>query len=366
MAESIWYYLEGRKQRGPISWEELSRRAATGAVEGDTLVWSPSMSEWTEAAKIEGLVVAGAPMAPPPLPEETESFLDRSRILLGAAAERVRRLSGSASQPEAMPHVRWVDGLLEALSRGISAERLDRLDRAAAALGHGAYLLAAALATAAWVVAAVSAQEWRWLLYAMLIPLAAVICHYAAVRFLEAGAHLIAKTPSRLASRAFLRCFGLLAFLGSAVALGGAVVRLVEGGGLVVPVMGVLAAAVLAYAGGVALSPESLHLEVGADAEAGEEAVGVLTFLLKLPLRLLPLLFGAGAVGGAVVAVVMIRQAYQVPFLSALAQQSRLVLAVGLLPFGIYVLFLAYYLFLAVLRAILAIPGRVEGKRPAR
>lgn len=57
-----WYYAEGNAQRGPVSFEELQQRVATGALRAQDLVWCASMGDqWCEAGRVPGLFGPPAP-----------------------------------------------------------------------------------------------------------------------------------------------------------------------------------------------------------------------------------------------------------------------------------------------------------------
>lgn len=63
-----WFYAVGGQQAGPVSWVELRRLAEQNKLTASDLVWNESLTEWTEAGKVEGLVPKPAVRMPPPLP----------------------------------------------------------------------------------------------------------------------------------------------------------------------------------------------------------------------------------------------------------------------------------------------------------
>lgn len=350
MADDVWYYLENRQQRGPVSFAELQGLVTSGAVRPGDLVWSPTMSEWTAASTVPGLVpteVASA-AGPPPPPGPGATFAERGRKVFEGAAQRADRL----------PHVLLVDRLLGGLQRAVSEDRLDRIDGVAKTVGHWAYLVAAVILAVSWIVMAINQEQPELVLYALAVLAIGAVAHYVAVRFLEAGRDLIAKTPSRLVSKAFLQCFALLAFLAALVSFVLSLAELVDGSFL--PFFLLLAAAAIeAYAGWAALSPAALNVTVGGETGAGEEAVGVFSFLLKLLLRLVPFSFGVLAVAGAVTAIWWLVQTFRdFAFLDPALGVSQSVLGVALIPFFAYLLFLLYYLVLAVIQALLSLAPR--------
>ena len=63
MADRQWYTGRDGKQEGPFSDERIRELIASGAVRGDTLVWSEGMANWARAADVPGLMPA-ASLAP--------------------------------------------------------------------------------------------------------------------------------------------------------------------------------------------------------------------------------------------------------------------------------------------------------------
>lgn len=353
MADDVWYYLENRQQRGPVSFAELQGLVESGVIRPGDLVWSPDMSEWAAASTVPGLVPPGAASTspaggPPPPPGPSATLAERSRKIFAGATERADRL----------PHVLLVDRLLGGLQRAVSEDRLDRADGVAKTVGHWAYLVATVLLAILWIVLAIKQEQPEMVLYALAVLAVGTVAHYIAVRFLAAGRDLIAKTPSRLVSKAFLQCFALLAFLAALVSLVFSLDALFDSA-VRAFLLWLAAAAIYAYAGWAALSPVALNVTVGGEAGAGEEAVGVFSFLLKLLLRLVPFSFGVLALAGSMVALWWLVQAFRdFPYFEPVLGVTQAVLGVALLPFFAYLLFLLYYLALAVIQALLSLAPR--------
>lgn len=67
MSENWFYALDGQ-QTGPVSWVELRRLAEQSKLKATDLVWNESLTEWTEAGKVDGLIPKPTVRMPPPLP----------------------------------------------------------------------------------------------------------------------------------------------------------------------------------------------------------------------------------------------------------------------------------------------------------
>jgi len=62
-----WHYVRNGEAAGPVPGEELRRLVADGQVRRETLIWSPGLANWVDAASYADLF-EGLEPAPPPLP----------------------------------------------------------------------------------------------------------------------------------------------------------------------------------------------------------------------------------------------------------------------------------------------------------
>jgi hypothetical protein len=227
-------------------------------------------------------------------------------------------------------------------------------------------------------------------LWAVLFGFAAVAVlmalQYAARRIAGVLDRLDRATVSPMPSPVFLDCCALVSFVGSLLALVGWTLLAVatrDFGWIFPAVIGFI---LLEYLAVVALNPESLHLTVTADATAGEEAIGVLSFFVKMSVRAVPVLFGVGVLWGGFLVLYAILllaapsivegaaigfgpgaitdgilQGFALPpaQLAAAVAAVLLVLA-ALCPLLAYLVFLACHLGIELLRAMLAIPRHLE------
>ena len=192
---------------------------------------------------------------------------------------------------------------------------------------------------------------------------------YVAKRFMGAGEVLISAAPTKLASPAFLDCVALLAVLAGLVSLIGGIYLAIAMKDLVQLVMGAAAFVVCEVLACIAMNPALVHVEVEEGTTTGEEAIGVLSFPMKAAVKMVPLVFGVGAVAGAVMLIVAIVQAFGEPemvmdelgmkVVEPTREGMRVTLGAGLLPLAAYLGFLGYYLALELIRAILAIPQKL-------
>lgn len=364
MLDPVWYLYQDGTQQGPMSLEDLRALADTGKLKPDGLVTRPGMSDWLPARSVPELFPQDS-MVRPPLPPGVGPRRD---VLAGFTrfTQKLRDTVGVEDVVQSLPHLRGVRAVLEALRRGISENGLALADRIARQAGHLAYMAAVVFLVLAFMVLGIRADSFKIFFIGLLILLpAGVLLHFLAALFLDAGFALLRKSPSELASSAVLAFFALVFLAGALFCFLIGLFELIKGGPFLEFGYCLGASAVLLFACGIALHPSTVNVTAGTDMSAGEEALGISMFLVKLPVRLVPFLFGVGSVVGLCAAVYLLYQVIADSFFgSASAYEiAGEILGVALIPFLVYVGFALAYLLVELLRAILRTPGRIEALR---
>ncbi|HEY9422541.1 MAG TPA: hypothetical protein VIW92_14085, partial [Thermoanaerobaculia bacterium] len=285
-------------------------------------------------------------------------------------AERVRRSVGAEDVVQSLPHLRLVRSLVDGLRRGFTEPALASADRIARQAGHLGYVAAALLLVLAFLILGIRSDSLRiFFIGLLLIAPAAAILHYLAVLFLDAGESLLRKSPSELASPAVLSFLSLAFLLGTVGFFLSALYGIIVGSSLATFGVRMGISVVLLYACGIALNPETVNVGPGKDMTAGEEALGIAMFLIKLPVRLVPFLFGVGSVVGVCAALYLLYLVLAVAgrdshfVTDEVLRIGHYILAVALLPFLVYVGFALSYLVVELLRAVLRTPAKIEALR---
>ena len=65
---TAWHIGEGGQSVGPSTLAQLAQAVALGRINGDTLVWTVGMSEWSAASEVDATSRLFVPQ-PPPLPD---------------------------------------------------------------------------------------------------------------------------------------------------------------------------------------------------------------------------------------------------------------------------------------------------------
>jgi hypothetical protein len=348
MSDEVWYYHHAGEQAGPVSWKKLQELAKSGGIDPDDLVWKEGTPDWMPARSVKDLYPEGAvpppvPGGPPPVP-------------------KAKKPRGPIKVRDFLPHIKVVEALLELLRKTFSEKLLDQVDRWAKIIGNIAYMAAAVIGFLFFVIYAIKASNLTLFFIALAIIPVAALLQYAALLFLDAGKTVIAKSPSELSTPAVLDCFGLVSFVGAIAYLIGGIVVASIGGGFMAFAAGLGASLVLLYVGSCALNPGAVNVEVGGKTSAGEEAISIVSFLMKLGLlRIIPFVFGIGAVVGLIFMLYLFYPLFKNDSMLAAAQPAITgVLGIALVPFIGYLLFLVYYLVFDLLRAVLVVPGKID------
>ena len=345
-----YYYTDAANQpAGPCDLDQLKALAAQGKINDLTSVIPEGGQTWITYGALKG---DATPLPPPPA-HSGAGLTGISTILGDNVANLLGRLSG------------W-----------LSANLLETSLKLGARYGHFAVLAGAIFGLILAAKLAINLHSVAIFATAGIgFVLAVAVAQFSAQRFMTAGSKLIANTPNRLSSKSFLECVGLFAILGAVGSLVGGVVTSIQSDSLIPLIPALLMSAYLLYFTMTALHPEELNVNVAGETTAGQEAISLLSFFCKVGLKLAPLYFFLLAATGAIFTLLALFDVGQAasqmilatlplpPMLNMMAANSpgqMLVLVACLVPVLIYFLFLIWYLMLDLMRAILAVPGKLD------
>ena len=339
-----YLYLDANNQpAGPAPLDEVRQLARDGVIAADPMVCEEGRSEWKLLSSLAGGKASKLKALPVP-----------STILGDFVARLVKYISLWLSPRFVETSLHW-----------------------ARTIGHFAVFAGGALALVFAIVSAIRTNSFGVFLFGVAFVAVLAVAQFTALRFLGTADALIANTPSRVSSPAFLECVGLLAVLGSVATFLLGFVTAIKVGSAAPLVPAILSAVFWGYLGSIALHPERASVESG-EGTAAEEAIGIVTFFFKAVLKLVPIFFGLLALVGSVVILVSIfapnsRFAYALSHVLAFIPLPGMkgpgfagagaVLAASLLPMASYFLFLLVSLPLELWRAILSLPGKLDALR---
>ncbi len=355
-----YYYADAQnKTAGPVSLEELQALVKAGALKSDPMVVPEGGSEWKP---LSAFVAPGYPRAIPGSDQRPFS----NRVQGGSLLPFSRTVLGDFVA-NALKHVSAL------LNEGFVNRSL-LYDRNA---GHFAILSGGALGLIYCIVIAIKRNELVPALVGIGFVIALAIGQFVAMRFLGAGDTLIANTPHRISSKAFLECCGLLALPAAlSVWVSGLIIGIRLGGtnSFVVIIPALFYSTILLYLGALAFNPKVVNVIVG-EGSAGEEAVGILGFFFKAGLKLVPIFFLFGGMAANLLIIFSFKEnsigmfegfGSPFPLLGLLGTFGGNYLGLGLLLFACLLPIIAYLGFLLLnlglefVRAVLVIPAKLD------
>jgi hypothetical protein len=287
--------------------------------------------------------------------------------------------SSATNSPKSTPTLMGdlVGSVLGKVTRILNPALIESALAASKSAGHYAVLAGGALTVVYAIYGAIKFNSFAIFAVGPGFVVALAVAQFAAIRFLSASDTVIASTPSRMSSSAFLDCVGLLVLLFAVTTLLGGIATSIAGKSFVPLLPAALSTIFLTCFGAVALHPRMVNVTNG-EGTAGEEAIGVLSFFFKTALKLVPLMFLLLAVAGTLTIAMSFfgeggafaSMAQGIVNLFPLPIQvpygltgTALVLVACLVPILTYFLFLLQYLVVDVLRAVLAVPAKLDALR---
>ena len=346
-----YYYTDAANQPvGPCEMQQLQALAAEGKINDSTSVIPEGAQVWTTYGAVKPGGVPPAPRPPPGPPLD----LGKMATIMGDTVALLLKLASGLLTP--------------AFLRGTLAFSVR--------FGHFAVILGAVLGLIAGLVEAIRFNSTSsFFLGGVVFVIAVAVAQYSAQRFTNAGAGLIAASPTRLSSKAFPDCVAVFDLLGAlAVLLGGIYIAIrSDTFSLVIPA--VVVSFILTCFGVIALNPEEVNVTMEPGAGAGEEAIAIFSFFTKAWLKLAPLLFFVITTVGVLGIVFSFSDRGK-----AMASEMMASMGLGVLPVGVigtsagtvvvlfgclipvlsYLGFLLSFLVIDLLRAQLSIPGKLD------
>jgi hypothetical protein len=344
-----YYKNKNNETAGPATIDDIRALAAAGEIAADPMIMPEGSNAWRALSSIDAV------------PDHTAATA--SEIVGGATV---------------MSDV--IEKIVSFAAALLSPERIGRVIRHSRLYGHYALLAGMVLTLLYSIYIAIRHGSIESFLTGMCYVIALCVGQFVAVQFLAASDKLVAATPSRLSSNAIMKCIGLISIACAVVSFFASIVtmvRFISGTGTMVKnggvwLLAIAGTVVAALFGGIALHPSVANVEIG-QGSAGEEAVGIVMFFLKINLKMLPLFFALPAISGCLVTLVsfftsdniMDKMRHLPPdWIASFGMGGTpLLLWACSIPLTTYLMFLLAALVFDVLRAILVLPSKIDQGR---
>ncbi|MFO7871383.1 MAG: hypothetical protein R6V03_08130 [Kiritimatiellia bacterium] len=296
---------------------------------------------------------------------EEDKFIEVTRKVTSGAEKAIgnsyKKIKTAASSAKFDPRksVAAIDRLLDWARNIFPPERYEAVARWSARYGHAGLVAAQVLAMLFYIAAAIKFSSWSLILIGIGVTLLLVALQYTADKFLHAGESMIKASPSRLGSPAFLDCLAVLTeILG--VGLFIFCILQIRPRGWSFLFIGIGLALLCDAVAYIALNPSMANTSFGKKIRAGEEAIGIMSFLMKAVVRLVPLAFGVGAIVGTLGLLFAFFPLLHSGQFAAGAVALRLIIMGACLPLASYVVFAFYHLLVDLMRSILVLPEKLD------
>ncbi len=259
--------------------------------------------------------------------------------------------------------VNLLEKLVDIIKKTLSSKVLDFSISWLKKIGHFGLIAAAAIGLLFSFIYAIRINSFYAFLFGIGWVALVFVIQYTAYKFSDAGEKLVKNNPTALSSKAFLDCFGFLSALGGIIIFIVSLINAVRGAGWETFFWGLVVFILFEFFALVAFNPQTASTDIIKEASAGQEAIGIIVFFLKGFMRLVPIIFGIGVAVGTIILFIDFIGVFGIRAQSVWASGKNtgfMIILAGLLPFFSYIIFVIYYLGIDVIRAILAIPGKLD------
>ncbi len=366
-AAVMWHVSRGGQQFGPFSTDDVRAKLATGELTAADFVWKEGMAGWAAIGGLPDFASAGPFAAsPPPAPGAPYAPFAPPRPSPVGTFFKDFFAGGTEEEPVSTPAVSLVEKVLSLLRflKG-RPEGFQRYQRLLIRVGCLSLLAAGIVWLLHNTIGAIRQTSFGAFLTGLGWVLGAIVLHYVAAKFGNAGQEIIAADVHTMSSKAFMDCLGLVAALGAIGALVSGVIDAINARAFSPLLPMLVGCALLAHLALFCLNPkECLNIEHDPRrARAGETALAILTFAYRCVLVVTPVVLGAGAAASTVwMAFSMIGTWGANPMASEFTFDvaTQLVVAAGLAPLLAYVVYLLAMLGVEIALAIFRIARNTE------
>lgn len=201
--------------------------------------------------------------------------------------------------------------------------------------------------------------------------IALAICVYAATKMMDALSKVISSSVCKISSLNIFSVMTAIGLLLTVASLLGGIYFAIEFETVQLFLYGLGGAVFFALITLYTANPEKFGIVADETASAGEDFVSISTFGLKVMLRLVPVALLVLSVIGIIQIIPMLFTSYirsgenanHLMTMNMLADMttSMVFVFIGLMPLVVYLIYISYYVALDLIRAILQLPGKLDG-----
>lgn len=345
-----WYYATGEEQQGPVSYKQLKKLVAQGLLTGDDLIWHSGLDEWIPVRNQPGLI---------------------SKNSLRTVSARNKHGSGeSAADSQTLL---W-SALLRQLREAMTVAQLRKFLNSLVSIGGGAMLIAIALIFVYSLTLAIRTNTIWPAITGIGMMLFASALRFAGLHSLQAGEDLIFTSPQQFSSLSFVKIIAVLLLTIGVIFSSFLFIGSIELAEVAekIPLMMAASGLLFVFVIGASfiLQPEGMNISLTRGSRAGNEGIAILSFVMKLLMRLNTFVFVSSAIlacasyGSAAYLVAFERENPTLvgelildPLLISLTSSGAIsLITAGIAPLTAYVLFAMMSIVIDICQSVLQLP----------
>lgn len=252
---------------------------------------------------------------------------------------------------------RWIDGGLDWLRKLPFESVINVAEKFFSRIGIFSFYLLGLVGLVGGIVAAIRYEYITPLWIGICWLLLCILFAYFGTKLLQSIKALVMSTKGVFSSQALLDCITLLFLLSGVVALVMGIYFACDEADSEYLWQGIIGFIGCEFVTICALEPKLVSTEAGIACSPGEELIGLVTFFIKVMLRMLPFIWCLGAFFTMIYVIVHLGAENLNVYLS---ESFELTLLLGIAPVVYYLGFLIYYFVIDLARAVLSLPGKLD------
>ncbi len=232
-------------------------------------------------------------------------------------------------------------------------------------LGDYGMYLAAVLVIIIGMISSIRLESFTSFLYSLGFAVAFLIVQYISTKFNDINERLIANNETYMTSTGFTDAVAIFSIIAGIVYFFVNLYIAIKLPKFLPFLKGLGIFIVFALISLVSFNPKLISVKSVKNNSAGEEAIGILGFFIKLAIKLVPFIYGAGIIFVNIMLIIHSIDIFGSKFEMLAGWRNVFtdmgtVLVFGILPFIAYIYFVFNFLFIDIIKSILLIPEKLD------
>jgi uncharacterized membrane protein len=258
-----------------------------------------------------------------------------------------------------------IEAFVELLKNQLTKKLFENLKIWIIIIGDYALYVATLMALLIGVIGGIRLESFNIFIYSVGFSIGFILIQYVSSKFYSVNEKLIENNTTQLTSNALTDSIGLISLV-----LGVLVLFMNTYLAIKIPQFSPFAKGlgfffIFTLISLISLNPDILSIKIIKSTSAGEEAIGILGYIIKLFVKLTPVFYGIGIIISTIILFVSSFGFFGNKFKMSVAWNLTFsnmiyIAVIGLLPFFAYIAFVFYFLSIDIIKAILSVPEKLD------